>query len=396
MRVLVNEFQAFKAKTGIGHYTTELLRGLRALSPEDVFESFPSRWIWKTRSLGRRLRSWLPRGAGGWDSPGGWRVALARRAGWAVLEADFRFRTRRPAPDLYHEPNNIPLPADVPTVVTIHDLSVLLHPEWHPAYRAAEYEARFRRGLAQGRHFLAVSEFTRLELIHNLGLRPEAVTRTYNGVRPWLRPMPEDEVRPVLRRLGLPPHYFLCLGTIEPRKNVMTLLRAYVNLPAGVRERFPLVLAGGWGWNSADVAAFLNDEARHRGVFCTGYLRERDLAAVLNGARALVYPSFYEGFGMPPVEMMACGGAVICSTAGALVETVGSRAHLVEARDVDGWHDALRRVAVDDDWHAELRRGAVDVARPFTWERCAADTLAVYRRLCADSSAEPAAPRKAG
>ena len=81
----------------------------------------------------------------------------------------------------------------------------------------------------------------------------------------------------------------------------------------------------------------------------------------MNGARALVYPSFYEGFGLPPVEMMACGGAVLCSTAGALVETVGARAHLVEPLDEDGWRAALHRVAVDDDWHAELRRGAVEV-----------------------------------
>ena len=138
--------------------------------------------------------------------------------------------------------------------------------------------------------------------------------------------MAEADVQIVLRRLGLPSRYFLYLGTIEPRKNLMTLLRAYVRLSAEVRERFPLVLAGGWGWNSADVAAFLHDEARHRGVIYSGYLPEEHLPAVLNGARALVYPSFYEGFGLPPVEMMACGGAVICSTAGALVETAGSRA----------------------------------------------------------------------
>jgi len=106
------------------------------------------------------------------------------------------------------------------------------------------------------------------------------------------------------------------------------------------------------------VAAFLHDEARHRGVIYAGYLPEEHLGAVLNGARALVYPSFYEGFGLPPVEMMACGGAVLCSTAGALVETAGERAHLVEPLDEDGWREALRRAATDDDWHAVLRRGA--------------------------------------
>ena len=143
--------------------------------------------------------------------------------------------------------------------MTVHDLSALLHPEWHPAAsRRGVSRPASTRASAQACHFLAVSEFTRQELIHTLGLRPIGSTRTYNGVRPGLGPMPETEVQATLRRLGLPPRYFLYLGTIEPRKNVMTLLRAYVKLPAEVRERCPLLLAGGWGWNSADVAAFLD------------------------------------------------------------------------------------------------------------------------------------------
>ena len=208
--------------------------------------------------------------------------------------------------------------------------------------------------------------------------------------------MAEADVRPILRRLGLPPRYFLYLGTIEPRKNVLTLLRAYVRLPAEVRERFPLLLAGGWGWNSADTAAFLDGEARHRGVVYAGYLPEECLGAVLNGARALVYPSFYEGFGLPPVEMMACGGAVICSTAEALVETAGGRAHLVDPLDEDGWREALRLAATDDDWHGQLRQGAAEAVRRFTWEQCAADTLAVYRTVCGETKTAGLTIRKAG
>jgi len=100
-----------------------------------------------------------------------------------------------------------------------------------------------------------------------------------------------------------------------------------------------------------------------------------------NGARALVYPSLYEGFGLPPVEMLACGGAVLASTAGALVETVGQKAQLIEPMDLDGWRWAMQRVVEEDDWWQALRRGAVEAVRSFTWEQCAADTLRVYRRL---------------
>ena len=404
MRILVNDLAATGAKTGIGHYTAQLLRCMRAQAPGDAIESYPGRWLGKMRFLGRRLRAGV-RGESG-KKPGegvkppaatpadGWRAACARQSRSLIrtlLAHGFTWRSRLAHFDLYHEPNNIPLPSDIPTVATLLDLSVLLHPQWHPAYRVAEYEARFRKGLSQCRHFLAISEFARQELIQTLGLRAEQVTRTYMGVRPGMAPMAAADVQPVLHHLGLPPKYFLYLGTIEPRKNLMTLLRAYIRLPAAVRERYPLVLAGGWGWNSADVAAFLDAEARHQGVVYTGYVPEEHLAAVLNGARALVYPSFYEGFGLPPVEMMACGGAVLCSTAGALVETVGARAHLVEALDEDGWRAGLLRAAVDDEWIAELRRGTVETARAFTWERCAEDTLAVYRAVCGGAAARRAA-----
>ncbi len=403
MRVLVNELQALKAKTGIGHYTGELLRRLREQAGADRIETFPGAWLRMAQSLGRLARGWLRRGGAGSSAvgpgQGRWRAWCAhqtRSLGRGLLEAEFRVRCLKTAADLYHEPDHVPIPTELPTVVTIHDLSVLLHPEWHPADRVRGYEARFRRGLAQARHFLAVSEFTRQELIQKLNVRPETVTRTYNGVRGGLGPMPQAVVRAALRTLGLPPRYFLYLGTIEPRKNVMTLLHAYVRLPSELRDRFPLLLVGGWGWNSAAVAAYLDSEARHRGVVYTGYLPEKSLAAVLNGARAMVYPSLYEGFGLPPVEMMACGGAVICSTAGALVETVGARAHLVRPLDEDGWREALRRAAADDDWVAELRRGATELVRPYTWERCAAETLAVYRAVCGRNQSGEGNLRRAG
>src|SRR5262249_53405595 len=284
--------------------------------------------------------------------------------------------------DLYHEPNHLPLACDAPTLTTLHDLSVLLHPEWHPARRVAAYERDWPRVLRQCTHFLTVSEFTRQEVLRHLGVAGERVTTVYNGIRPGLRPLPAEAVATVLRRLGLPPRYLLYLGTLEPRKNLLLLLRAYSALPEALRQRYPLLLVGRWGWNTATLADYLHQEARHRGVVHVGYVAEEHLAAVYNGARALVYPSLYEGFGLPPVEMMACGGAVLASTAGALVETVGGQAHLVPPHDVAGWRDAMARVVEDGDWWRSLRQGAAAAARPYTWDRCAAETLRVYRVLC--------------
>src|SRR5439155_6150447 len=127
--------------------------------------------------------------------------------------------------DLYHEPNHIPLRCNLPTVVTLHDLSVLLHPEWHPADRIRHFQRHFQQGLTRSDHFLAVSEFTRQEIIRHLGIPAERVTRAYNGVRPGMRRLTDTELRGVLDRLRLSAgKYLLYVGTLEPRKNLETLV----------------------------------------------------------------------------------------------------------------------------------------------------------------------------
>ncbi len=408
MRVLINGISMAGAKTGIGHYTAELYRCLPARAGADEVGCFPAPWVRRARAAWAAVRPALERSAPAGPlgkaevtaaRPGWRRLAFGglRSAGQALLARHFRATCRKGHYDLYHEPNFIPFESDLPTVTTLCDLSVLLHPEWHPADRVAHFERGFRAGLSRCVHFLAISEVIRQEIIQTLGLRPDRVTRTYLGVRPNLHPLPDDEVQTTLRFLGLPPRYLLSVGTVEPRKNVPTLLRAYCALPGEVRDAYPLLLVGGWGWNSADVAAYLDSDARYKNVRHIGYLPEEHLSALYNGARALVYPSLYEGFGLPPLEMMACGGAVLASTADALEETVGGQAHLVAPLDLDGWREALLRVTCDDDWWRQLRAGAREVARPYTWERCAEETFAVYRAVAGGTSpASEPARRKAG
>lgn len=381
MRVVVNNLVALGRKTGIGHYITQLLRCLRQQIGDDTIDEFPTGRVAQLSAwaFGSRQRLGMPGG----NSAGlrHWILGQMRSWGQAALARHFRTVAARQGYDLYHEPNYIPMPCELPTVATVLDLSVLLHPEWHPADRVAYYEKHFHRGLAQCVHCLAISEHVRQEVIQHLGMSPQRVTRTYMGIKPGLRPVVPAEVETVRQQLGLPPRYLLHVGTIEPRKNVLRLLQAYCHLPASVRDHWPLLLVGGWGWNTADVAAYFHDEARHRGVLHLGYVADEYLPALYSGARALVFPSLYEGFGLPPLEMMACGGAVLASTAGAVVEVVGSKAHRVAPEDIAGWRDAMARVVQEDDWWRQLRRGVEAVARPFTWDRCAADTLRVYRSV---------------
>jgi glycosyltransferase involved in cell wall biosynthesis len=405
MRVVVNQLAALGLKTGIGHYTVQLLRCLREQAGPDRIDGFPKGWVRHARDYCGRARPYLESAWKDLSYPGpvGLRsrslrsrvLGSLRHFGRSLMAQHFRLVCSLRAYDLYHEPNFIPLPCEQPTIATVHDLSVLLHPEWHPADRAEYFENHFYRGLARCVHFLAISEFGRQEVIRNLGIPPERVTRTYMGIRPGLGPLPAAETARILRDLDLPPRYLLYLGTIEPRKNILLLLRAYCALPGHLRCRWPLLLVGNWGWNTLAVADYLHREARHRGVIHRGYVAERHLAAIYNGARALLYPSLYEGFGLPPLEMMACGGAVLASTAGALVETIGGKAQLIDSHDLDGWRRAMMCVLEDDDWWRSLRAGTMAIARPFTWDCCAADTLRVYRSLCRSTNSVPAAPEPA-
>ena len=198
------------------------------------------------------------------------------------------------------------------------------------------------------------------------------------GIRPGLGPRPEREVWATLKRLGLPERYVALLGNYRAAKKCADAFASLLRVPEKVRTRWPLLLAGGWGWNTEAVAEYYHGVAKHRGVMHVGYLADQDVPALYR-SRALAYPSIYEGFGLPPIEMMACGGAVLASTAGAIVETVGRKADLIPPRDIDGWRNALLRVATDDDWWQQLRKGRQEIAKPFTWEACAADTRRVYQ-----------------
>jgi glycosyltransferase involved in cell wall biosynthesis len=391
MRVILNGVSTLKPKTGVGHTTANLHRALAdRAAPGDSFWLYPGRTI--TGLAGRLVR----RSGGGAPAGGGSRLkAHAKEAAKAAYRTHLRAAARWGGFDLYHEPNFVPVRTHLPTVVTVHDLSVVLHPEWHPADRVAFHAKHFEAGLRQADHVVVVSESVRRELIAELGFPADRVTAVLNGIGDSFLPQPPEVVTAARARLGLPERYFLAVGTIEPRKNLLTLLQAFCDLPTALREACPLVLAGGWGWKSEPERAFFESEARAKGVRHLGYVADADLPALYAGAAALVYPSYYEGFGLPPVEMLATGGGVIASTAAAVREVVGGHARLIDPHDLAGWRDALRDVATDPTALDEFRRGGIAHARRFTWAAAAGRTLAVYQSVLGLAAAEPLSLRSA-
>jgi alpha-1,3-rhamnosyl/mannosyltransferase len=382
MRVLFNGASAIRPKTGVGHTTAHLHRALAAVSPADTFWLYPGE---QARNLAARFFKPPVQPTGSVSPPKPGRPArlknLVNRVARLGYTAHFHAAARLGRFDLYHEPNLVPFRVPLPTVVTVHDLSVILFPQWHPADRVKRYEQAFARGIAAAAHILVDSHAVRAETIRVLGLCPDRVTTVHCGIGPSFRPQSPGEVATVRERLGLPPRYLLYVGTVEPRKNLTTLLRAFCDLPAGLREACPLVLGGAWGWKSEAERELFEAEARHRGVRYLGYVADEDLPGLYAGAEALFYPSHYEGFGLPPVEMMACGGAAVVSTADTIREVVGPQALQLDPNDLPGWREAMRHAIIDREFLTPFRRGAVAHAGKFTWENAARMTLGVYRRV---------------
>lgn len=394
MKVLLNGLAALKPKTGVGHYVAELTRHLVEADPENQFDLYPGPVV------GGLITKFVhrPRSKPGSDGRGKATSLKAQFIGHAkelaksLSAVHFRAYASFARAELYHEPNFIPYRSGLPTVVTVHDLSVLRHPEWHPADRVRFHDRHFLRSLERADHVLVVSESVRRELLSDTGLSPDRVTTVYNGVSASFAPKPKSHVDFLRARFGLPEKYFLYVGTIEPRKNLGTILRAFVDLPRSVRSVCPLVLAGPWGWKSEPEREYYESTASPAGVRHLGYVSDTDLPLLYSGATALLYPSFYEGFGLPPIEMLACGGAVIASTADAVREVVGKHGELIEPLDQAGWRDAMACAATNREYIASLTRGGVDHARRFTWHRAADEVVKVYRKVLGRSSGSSDTP----
>jgi alpha-1,3-rhamnosyl/mannosyltransferase len=308
------------------------------------------------------------------------------RVSRAVQQWRFNLGIKRIRPHLYHEPNFLPFQFDGPTVITAHDLSWIRFPETHPSERVAVMNELFPRSLEAASHILTDAEFVRQEIIEEFGVAPTRITAVPLGARPIFRPRSVDECAAVLLEHGLRYRgYILCVGTLEPRKNLELAIRAYAGLPPAVRRQYPLVTVGMRGWLTSGLESVMQPLVSSGELRPLGYTSDETLAALYASALTLVYPSLYEGFGLPPLEAMASGTPVIVSDRSTLPEVVGDAGVIIDARDEVALRDALRRFADDPAFWHDRAAASLQRASGFSWQRCAEETLDVYRRVLAES-----------
>ncbi len=295
--------------------------------------------------------------------------------------------------DILHAPDFVPPPTHARTLVTIHDLSYMVHPECAVPGVAAYLRAAVPRALKQASVIIADSESTRRDLHRLLNIAPDRVIVVYPGVDARFRPLPPDVCEPVRRRLNLPRRFVLFVGTIEPRKNLVRLLEAFARIDRATlnhrcNDELFLVIAGRRGWMYQPVFDAIDRLHVRDRVQLLDFVADSDLPVVYNLAQVFVYPSLYEGFGLPPLEALACGTPVVTSDNSSLLEVVGNAALLVRADDVEALSEGMICLLTDESLRDRLRRAGLEQARRFRWEASARQIIEQYHTLSMGASHE--------
>ncbi len=296
-----------------------------------------------------------------------------------------RAEIRRICPDIVHYPANFVRWAgrggvrETKVVLTVHDLSFLRHPEWFRWERAAYYRASIRPSVRLADAIIADSEATARDLESYLSLPRERISVVPLGVDGGLKPADAGAVKQARMKYGLPDRFFLYLGTIEPRKNLPRLIEAFDSIAANTD--LDLVIAGREGWKPEATRRAHADAARRDRVHFPGFIASEDMAAVLTAARVFVWPSLWEGFGLPPLDAMACGTPVVTSNTSSLPEVTGDAALLVDPLDVAGISGAMKRAAEVEALRTKLRATGIVRAKQLTWRKTVEMTAAVYQRV---------------
>jgi glycosyltransferase involved in cell wall biosynthesis len=378
MRIGLDGYPLTEPRTGVGHYTFELARALALAHPADQFELVSPKpfaeYVFEQEPLPNlsfiKAKSSSIRGH--W-----WSVGLplyAKRAGL----------------DLFHGTNfELPLWNRRRTVLTIHDLSALRYPELHRPRLARRARLRLPLAARLARAIITPTEAIKREVCSQFRLKAEKITAIHEAPRQVFQPVPLDETLEIRKHLGIENDFLLFVGTLEPRKNLLTLLKAFAQILRHTSWRPQLVVAGGEGWLMDETFSFLKESDINKHLRLTGYLNDEELRGLYSSCKAFIYPSLYEGFGLPPLEAMACGAPVVATRIPALQETLGHAAILLEPVDVDGLARAIIDILQSEDRRRAMSSSGLKHAAQYSWEKAADLTYEIYKQVASPGSVPP-------
>jgi len=369
MRICLDVSPAAHRRAGMGRYAQEMATALLAAGTEHDYVLFYNRAIdarvEPPLDCLPRLTTSLP------DKP--WRLSV-------LLAYLSRFPQDRlfPGVDIFHATDHLlPHLFRVRSVFTLHDLAFRFYPQTHTPLSRWFLALMMPRFLRAATAVIAVSECTRRDAIRQYGLDEARVRVIHEGVNPRFRPATPEAIAAIRQKYNLPERYVFYVGTIEPRKNLTTLLEAYLSLK-NQRSGCGLVVAGSRGWRCQGFFRRLRELGLEGQVILPGFVPDEGLPALYSGADLFVFPSLYEGFGLPVLEAMACGTPVVCSDTSSLPEVGGDAALLVPPDDAGALAAAMQRALQDQALRAQMRALGLEQARRLTWEKAAQQTAMIY------------------
>ena len=368
MRIAFDGTTLTPGRTGVGYYTEHLLQHLanEVAGTGDEIVVVSNKAIDTQSPLPPHVRV----------HPG---HQFPIRIGWMQMRAGAALHAVHP--DIAHFTNGmIPLGSPVPTIVTVHDMSLRLYPRCHPLRRLLLNRPLMRVAIRNAAAIVTVSQSARRDLLKLHGVSPDRVSVVHEAASPAFRPIKDRALLAHIRaRYSLPPSFMLYVGTIEPRKNLLRLMTAFAAArKAGIPQQ--LVCVGPYGGASRDLSGHIEQLGIRDAVRFTGYLPFEDLPAIYNLADFFAFPSLYEGFGLPVVEAMASGLPVMTSNTSSLGEIAGDAAETIDPTDAGAMTDAIRRLAMDVELRRDRSERGLKRARDFSWTQTAREMLAVYHR----------------
>lgn len=354
-------------RSGVGNYTARLLAAQLKIEPEREFLLYSNRPLENLEpglERAKRISGYLP------------------SSRWLWLQVMLPRIVNRTEPDLIHFTNALaPFYIDKPYVLSIYDATLFLYSRYHPRTRLLAIRMMLPLAARRAAAVITISQSARRDLLQILKIPPEKIHVVYGAAPQHFAPVTNAaELARIRQKYKLPEQFLLYVGTLEPRKNLSRLVRAFGRLKAQGQPH-QLVLAGPWGWAMNGFQQQIESLGLKESVQLLGYIPDEDLPGLYSLATVFVFPSLYEGFGLPPLEAMACGTPVLSSKNSSLAEICGDAAYLVDPLDEESLAEGLQRVLSDETLRAELGEFGRRRAGEFSWERAARETAAVYEKV---------------